>query len=174
MKYTAGAALILGVCALSGCANTGMYSGNVFSGEDAKMEQNISYGTIVSVRPVKIQGGQQQGPSLGGIGGAVIGGLIGSEVGGGVGRDIASAAGALAGSVVGSDVGNRLDQTEGLEMVIRKDNGQEVVVVQQAAPGFVPGARVQLVGNGGQATVSLIGAGYPYGSAYSANNGYAQ
>ncbi|MGL4601264.1 MAG: glycine zipper 2TM domain-containing protein [Plesiomonas sp.] len=160
MKYVAGAALILGVCVLSGCANTDMYSGDVFSGQDTRMVQNISYGTVVSVRPVRIQGGQQQGPSLGGIGGAVIGGLIGSEIGGGVGRDIASAAGAIAGSVVGQNVGNRLNQTEGLEMVIRKDNGQQVVIVQQAAPGFVPGARVQLVGNAGQATVSLMGAGY--------------
>ncbi|MGL5007738.1 MAG: glycine zipper 2TM domain-containing protein [Plesiomonas sp.] len=165
MKYTAGAALILGVCALSGCANTDMYSGNVFSGQDAKMVQNVSYGTIISVRPVRIQDDQQQGSSLGGLGGAVIGGLLGSEVGGGIGRDIATTAGAIAGSVVGSNVGNRLDQTEGLEMVIRKSNGQNIVVVQQAAPGFVPGARVQLVGNGGQATVSLIGAGYPYGYA---------
>lgn len=162
-RYFSCSAVVMGMLALSGCANTDMYSGDVFSGQDAKMVQNISYGTIISVRPVKIQGGQQ-GPGLGAIGGAVIGGLLGSEIGGGVGRDLATTAGALAGGVIGNNVGNLANQTNGLEMVIRKNDGQQVVVVQQAAPGFVPGARVQLVGNGGQATVSLIGSLYPYGA----------
>ena len=40
---------------LTGCANTDVFSGDVYSADQAKEARSISYGTIVSVRPVKIQ-----------------------------------------------------------------------------------------------------------------------
>ena len=84
--------LVVAVAAvtLAGCANESM-SGDVYSSSQAKQVQNVTYGTLVSVRPVKIQGGEGSN-ALGMIGGAVIGGLLGNTVGGGTGRTLATAA----------------------------------------------------------------------------------
>lgn len=43
---------------------------------EAKQVQNVSYGTIVNVRPVQIQGGDDSNV-IGAIGGAVLGGFWG-------------------------------------------------------------------------------------------------
>jgi uncharacterized protein YcfJ len=65
---------------LAGCSNDSM-SGDVYSASQAKQVQNVRYGTLVSVRPVKIQG---EGGSnmIGTIGGAVLGGFLGNTIGG--------------------------------------------------------------------------------------------
>ena len=54
----------------------------------------MSYGTLVSVRPVKIQGGDDNNV-IGAIGGAVLGGFLGNTIGGGTGRSLATAGGAI-------------------------------------------------------------------------------
>ena len=42
---------------LVGCVNNDTLSGDVYTASEAKQVQNVSYGTIVNVRPVQIQGG---------------------------------------------------------------------------------------------------------------------
>ena len=42
---------------LAGCANSDSYSGDVYSAEQAKTVQTVSYGTITATRAVRIQGG---------------------------------------------------------------------------------------------------------------------
>ena len=50
----------------------------------AKEARSISYGTIVSVRPVKIQA---DNPGvIGTVGGGALGGIAGSAIGGGTGQ----------------------------------------------------------------------------------------
>ncbi|MGL4601265.1 MAG: glycine zipper 2TM domain-containing protein [Plesiomonas sp.] len=147
-------AIALIVIGLAGCANTGMYSGDVYSGSQAKTVQNIQYGTIVSVRPVKIQA--ESSGIIGGIGGAVVGGLLGSTIGGGTGRDIASAAGAIAGSAIGKKAEDSMNQIDGAEIEIRKENGTSIVVVQKADPRYQPGVRVRMVGGSNDMTVSVM------------------
>ena len=71
---------------LVGCANEDIYGGNVYSGDQAKEARSISYGTIVSTRPVKIQADNQG--VLGTIGGGAIGGIAGSRIGGGAGQAV--------------------------------------------------------------------------------------
>lgn len=139
---------------LSGCANSDIYSGNVYRGDQAKEARSISYGTIVSVREVKIQPNEQG--VLGSLGGGVIGGIAGSGVGGGSGQAIASVIGAVAGSVLGSKIEEKASQVSSLEMVIRKDDGKEIVVVQKKENGFVPGKRVRIVGSNADLNVSLL------------------
>ena len=129
---------------LVGCANEDIYGGNVYSGAQAKEARSISYGTIVSTRPVKIQSDNQG--VVGTIGGGAIGGIAGSAIGGGTGRALATAVGAVAGAVVGSKVEEKASQVSAIEMVIRKDDGKEIVVVQKAEANLVPGARVRIVG----------------------------
>jgi len=101
---------------LVGCANTDELSGSVYTADQAKEARSISYGTIVSTRPVKIQ------------------------------QAIASAIGAVAGAVIGSKIEEKVSQVNALEMVIKKDDGKEIVVVQKAESNLIPGARVRIVG----------------------------
>lgn len=154
MKKFGLAAALMASFTLVGCSNTDVHSGSVYSGSQAKEARAISYGTIVSVRDVKIQA-ENKGV-LGSVGGGVLGGIAGSTVGGGRGQTIATTVGAIAGAVIGSTVEEKMSQVSSLEMVIRKDNGQEIVVVQKKETGFVPGKRVRIVGSSSDLNVSLL------------------
>ncbi|WP_455819446.1 outer membrane lipoprotein SlyB [Pseudomonas cerasi] len=139
---------------LAGCVNDNTLSGDVYSASEAKQIQTVSYGTLVSVRPVQIQGGDDSNV-IGAIGGAVLGGFLGNTVGGGAGRSLATAAGAVAGGVAGQSVQGSLNKSQGVELEIRKDDGNTIMVVQkQAASRYSPGQRVAMASNGSQVTVS--------------------
>ncbi|HHE3605396.1 TPA: glycine zipper 2TM domain-containing protein [Pasteurella multocida] len=153
MKKVTFALAILMSLGLAGCANTDIYSGNVYEGNQAKEVRSISYGTIVSSRPVKIQADSQG--VLGGFGGGALGGIVGSGIGGGTGQMIATTVGAIAGAVIGAKAEEKLNQVDSLELVIKKDNGQEIVVVQKYDQSLVPGARVRIVG-GSKVNISVI------------------
>ena len=49
-----------------------------------------------------------------------------------------------------------MSQVNGAELVIKKDNGQEIVVVQKADSSFVAGKRVRIVGDGSDLNVSVL------------------
>ena len=139
MKLTSLSALTLvGVLGLAGCANTDLYSGDVYSGSAAKQSQSVTYGTVVSVRPVTIQAGDENPNLIGTVGGGVLGGIAGSTIGGGTGRSLATAAGAIAGAMVGSRAEDKLNQ----------------VVVQKADRTWQSGQRVRLVGSGSNMSVA--------------------
>lgn len=140
--------------ALTACANTDVYKGSVYTGSQAKETRSISYGTIVSVREVKIQGDSTG--IIGTTGGGVIGGLVGSTIGGGRGSDIASAVGAVFGSLLGNTIEQKASQATSLEMVIRKDSGEEIVVVQKKEAGLTTGQRVRIVSNASDVNVSPL------------------
>ncbi|KPQ21436.1 MULTISPECIES: glycine zipper 2TM domain-containing protein [unclassified Halomonas] len=144
----------LSVLVLAGCANTSGYSGDVYSGNQAKTSQSVRIGTIAAVRPVKIQADSRTGGLLGGGGGAIIGGLLGNQVGGGSGRQLATVAGALGGSIAGTAAEDRANRIDALEMEIRLEDGSDVVVVQRADRDFQPGQKVRLIGNGANASVA--------------------
>ncbi|ABN73145.1 glycine zipper 2TM domain-containing protein [Actinobacillus pleuropneumoniae] len=152
-KFSLAAALFTSLT-LVGCANTDIYSGSVYNSSQAKEARSISYGTIVSVRDVKIQADNQG--VLGTLGGGALGGITGSTIGGGSGRAVATAVGAIAGAVIGSTIEEKVSQVSSLEMVIRKDDGKEIVVVQKKEDGFVPGKRVRIVGSNSDLNVSVL------------------
>lgn len=147
------AVTVLMALGMVGCANQDIYGGDVYSFEQAKEARSISYGTIVSTRPVRIQADNQG--VIGTVGGGAIGGVAASGIGGGTGQVLASAIGAVAGAVIGNKIEEKASQVNGLEMVIRKDDGREIVVVQKAEPNLVPGARVRIVG-GSRLNVSAL------------------
>ncbi|UDW84370.1 glycine zipper 2TM domain-containing protein [Pasteurella canis] len=152
-KITVVGVAVLMSLGLVSCANTDIYSGNVYEGNQAKETRSISYGTIVSSRPVKIQADNQG--IIGTLGGGALGGIAGSTIGGGTGQMIATTVGAIAGAVIGSKVEEKATQVDALELVIRKDNGQEIVVVQKYDASLMAGARVRIVG-GSRVNVSVI------------------
>ena len=153
MKKMAVALALAVTLGVTGCANTDIFSGDVYSAGQAKEARSISYGTLVSVRPVKIQADNQG--VIGSVGGGVLGGVAGSAIGGGRGQAIATAVGAIAGAIVGSKVEEKASQVNAVELVIKKDDGKSIVVVQKADPKFVAGKRVQIVG-GSSLNVSVI------------------
>lgn len=68
---------------------------------------------------------------------------------------LATAAGAVAGGVAGQGVQSAMNKTQGVELEIRKDDGNTIMVVQkQGNTRFSPGQRVVLASNGSQVTVS--------------------
>ncbi|MEG3113150.1 MULTISPECIES: glycine zipper 2TM domain-containing protein [unclassified Pantoea] len=139
---------------LAGCSNTDTLSGDTYSANEAKQVQSVSYGTLVSVRPVKIQGGDENNV-IGAIGGAVLGGFLGNTIGGGAGRSLATAGGAVLGGVAGQGVQGAVNKADGVELEIRKDDGNTIMVVQkQAATRYSVGQRVVMASNGSQITVS--------------------
>ena len=151
-KVTAALALMTSV-GLTGCANADILSGDVYTASQAKEARSISYGTIVSVRPVKIQA--DNNGVIGSVGGGALGGIAGGTIGGGTGQAIATVVGAIGGAIVGSKIEEKMSQVNGAEIVIRKDNREEIVVVQKADPSFQAGRRVRIVG-GSSLNVSVI------------------
>ncbi|PHM67028.1 membrane protein [Xenorhabdus stockiae] len=146
------------VTTLSGCADMGALSSDTYSIDQAKQVQNVTYGTILSVRPVTIKGSQAGNQNmLGAIGGAVLGGLLGDSVGGGRGQRLATAAGAIVGGMAGQGIEGAIDQTKGVELEIRTDSGRNIVVVQkQDQVIFSKGQRIKIADSGDSTTVSPI------------------
>ncbi|ANE73948.1 glycine zipper 2TM domain-containing protein [Dickeya solani] len=139
---------------LAGCANTSTLSGDVYSASEAKQVQTVTYGTVVSTRPVQIQAGEDSNV-IGTLGGAVLGGLVGNTVGRGTGRNLATAAGAVAGGVAGNSIEGAVNRVQGVELEIRKDDGSTIMVVQkQGDTKFHAGQRVAMASNGRAITVS--------------------
>lgn len=115
---------------LAGCVSSSGLSGDVYSASEAKQVQSVTYGTIVHTRAVQIQSGDDSN-AIGAIGGAVLGGFLGNTIGGGTGRSLATAAGAVAGGVAGQGVQGAMNKTQGVELEIRKDDGNTILVVQK-------------------------------------------
>lgn len=143
---------------LAGCQNSDIYSGDVYTADQAKQVQQVSYGTVVSVRPIKIQTNASNGSSntvIGSLSGAVLGGFLGNTIGGGAGNKLAIAGGAIGGALVGGEVQNALSQTNGVELEVQLENGSTIVLVQKAtANQFHTGQGVRLVTNGKQINAS--------------------
>ncbi|MER1692924.1 glycine zipper 2TM domain-containing protein [Proteus mirabilis] len=145
---------LFAVPTLAVCVNTSSLSGDTYTASQAKQAQNVTYGTIVSVRAVNIQAGSDENV-LGAIGGAVLGGLLGNTIGGGTGRNLATAAGAIAGGMAGQQAQGALNTTKGVQLEVRLDSGKTVVVVQKADnTAYRQGQRVAVIGNGNNLTVS--------------------
>ncbi|WP_448906827.1 glycine zipper 2TM domain-containing protein [Haemophilus parahaemolyticus] len=154
MKRIGLAAALFSSFLVVGCGNSDIYSGSVYTTSQVKEARAISYGTIVSIRDVKIQGGTEG--IAGTLGGGVLGGIAASAIGGGKGQAIATAVGAVAGAMAGSTIEEKATQIASMEIVIRKDDGKEIAVVQKKEAGFIPGKRVRIVGSNSDLNVSLL------------------
>lgn len=148
-------AVAIATVTLAGCANDSM-SGDVYSASQVKQVQTVRYGTLVSVRSVKVQnlGGSNIINTLGGV---VLGGFLGNTIGGGSGRSLATAVGVIAGGVAGDQVGGAAGRADGLELEIKTDQKENIVVVQKVGTTkFRPWQRVRMVQKGDIITVSPL------------------
>ncbi len=125
---------------ITGCASS--RSGQVYSRDHARQAQTVENGTIESVKEVQIEGTKTP---IGTAAGGVAGGVVGSTMGGGSGKKIATVIGALAGAAAGSMAEEGITRKPGLEIIVNKDGGQSIVVVQEADVIFAPGDRVRII-----------------------------
>lgn len=86
---------------------------------------------------------------IGTLGSAVLDGFLGNTISGGSGRSLASAAGVVAGGVAGDQIGGAIGRTDSLELEIKTDQKENVVVVQKlGTTKFRPGQRVSMAQRG--------------------------
>lgn len=125
---------------------------DVVSRYDAERVSYVQDGTVLSVRPVRIDGSQS---GIGGFSGAVIGGIAGSNVGGPRTGGIVGIVGAIAGGVIGNAVERGATAENGVELLIQMKNGDRRSIVQaNSAEAFAPGEPVVMVTTGGRARVT--------------------
>ena len=118
-----------------------------YSVREARSVETVQYGSVVSVRPVRINAGEAP---VGTLAGAAVGGLFGSAVGHGSGSAAAAILGAVGGGLAGNALEHDATTQAGEEIVVRLDSGQTIAVVQGGWQDFGSGQRVQIVtGRGG-------------------------
>ncbi len=125
---------------VTGCASS--RSGQVYSRDHARQAQNVETGTVESVKEVMIEGTKTP---VGTAAGGVAGGVLGNQVGSGGGRTVATVLGALAGAAAGTMAEEGITSKKGLEIIVRKDSGQTIVVVQEADVLIAAGDRVRII-----------------------------
>jgi outer membrane lipoprotein SlyB len=148
-----GRALLLASVALigvSGCA--GSLTGDTYSRGEARRAMVVKFGTVQSVRLVKLEGTKSP---VGTIAGGAIGGIAGSSIGRGKGAAVGAVLGAVAGGLAGSAVEEGVTRSQGVEVTVRMDDGRYMAVVQEdAGEGFRSGERVRIVQDGGTMRVT--------------------
>lgn len=122
---------------LSGCATN--INSDVYSVEGVGVVNKAEAGTILSFRPVKVDGTNNAGGLVGGLAGGIAGSVLG-------GNNRVHALGALAGAVIGALIGSFVEkgitEQNAVEYVIKTDDGDTVTLVQPEKPSFAIGQRV--------------------------------
>jgi len=147
-KQLALMAAVAGAVSLTGCV---VANPNTVSAYDAQRMATVIDATVLSVRPVTLQG---RDTGVGTVGGAVIGGIAGSNVGGPRTGGIVGIAGAIVGGLIGNAVERDATQQQAQEILLQLKNGDRRQVVQGiGTDSFNPGDPVILVTTGGRTRV---------------------
>ncbi|MFP3756205.1 glycine zipper 2TM domain-containing protein [Cupriavidus sp. SIMBA_020] len=146
------ASLFLSCFIFAGCAAQ-QTSPNAYRSSEALRTGSVEAVTVVRVRSVAIvdsDGYTSANSGIPGVVGAVVGGLLGARViGGGNGRYIAGAMSGTVSAVLAQTVASQMNRRNGVEVIVRKDDGRQVVVTQDADQQFVSGERLFLVSAAG-------------------------
>lgn len=134
--------VLASLLAVSGCWSS--LRGDTYSRSEARQAQRVEFGTIEHLRPVRIEGTKS---GVGAAVGAVAGGIGGSTVGDGRGSAILAVIGSAVGGVIGGMAEEVVTRSDGVEITVRKENGDAIAVVQAVAPNeiFRVGDRVRLI-----------------------------
>lgn len=141
--------IVLAIASLAACTTT---SPDVIQRGDAQRLSQVQDGTVLSVRPVVVEGNQS---GIGGTAGAVAGGVAGSTVGGHREAIVVGVIGAVAGAVVGNAVERFGTREEAVEILVQLKNGERRAIVQaKGNETLAPGESVILVTTGGKTRVT--------------------
>lgn len=161
LRIVAAAAL---AATLAGCATS---NPDVISRQDAQRMSTVVDATVLSVRPVTVDGSQS---GAGAAAGGVIGGVAGSSVGGRRESVAVGVLGAVAGAVIGNAVERTATREEAVEILVQLKNGERRAIVQaKGNETFNPGEPVIIVTTGGKVRVTRNPAGAPPAPAATGN-----
>lgn len=147
MKKIVAAFTLLGV--LAGCSTT---SPDVVQRGDAQRLSQVQDATVLSVRPVKVDGSQS---GIGGVTGAVVGGVAGSQVGGHTTGAVVGVLGAVAGAIAGNAIERASTSEDAIEVLVQLRNGERRAIVQaKGNETLTAGDPVILVTTGGKTRVT--------------------
>ena len=139
---------------LAACTTT---SPDVVHRGDAQRLSNVQDATVLSVRPVTVEGNQS---GVGGATGAVIGGVAGGSRSHGAEQAVIGVVGAVAGAVIGNAIERSATREDAVEIILQMRNGDRRAIVQaKAGESFNPGDPVVLVTTGGKTRVTRAPAG---------------
>lgn len=133
------------VAALAGCTPPGQMAEPGYAAPAAVSQ--VSYGTIVGVRPVTMQHTSDGDRIAGAVVGGLAGAIIGNQFGGGTGRDLMTGAGAVTGAMIGSNLATQNRTYASQAWTVRLDNGGSITIIQ-ASNVFRVGMRVRVVSEG--------------------------
>ena len=134
---------------MSACSTT---SPDVISRGDAQRMSTVIDATVLSTRPVVVDGSQS---GIGGTAGAVVGGIAGSSVGGRREAVAVGVIGAVAGAVIGNVIERTTTREEAVEIMLQLKSGERRSVVQaKGNEEFRAGEAVILVTTGGKVRVT--------------------
>ena len=135
--------------ALTACATS---SPDVIQRQDAQRMSQVEDATVLSLRPVVIDG-QQSG--VGGVAGGVVGGIAGSSVGGHREAAVVGVLGAVVGAVIGNAIERSGTREEAVEVMVQLRNGERRSIVQaKGAESLAVGDPVIIVTTGGRTRVT--------------------
>ena len=137
------------LAALTGCATS---SPDVISRSDAQRMSTVVDATVLTVRPVTVDGSQSGG---GAVAGGVVGGIAGASVGGRRESAAIGVLGAVAGAVIGNAIERTTTREESLEIMVQLRNGDRRAIVQaKGSESFNPGDAVIIVTTGSKVRVA--------------------
>ena len=147
MKQSLSIALL--AAALAACSTT---SPDVIQRDQAQRLSQVQDATVISVRPVTVEGSQSGG---GAAAGGVIGGVAGSSVGGHREGIAVGILGAVAGAVAGNALERAGTREDAVEVLVQMKNGERRSIVQaKGNETLMAGDPVILVTTGGRTRVS--------------------
>ena len=137
------------LAALAACSTT---SPDVIQRGDAQRMSQVQDATVLSVRPVTVDGSQS---GAGAATGAVVGGVAGSTVGGHRENAVVGVLGAVAGAVIGNAVERTATKEDAVEILVQLRSGERRAIVQaKGSETLNPGDPVILVTTGGKTRVT--------------------
>ena len=143
---------LLATAALVTLAACSTSSPDVIQRGDAQRMSQVDDATVLSVRPVVVEGSQS---GVGGVAGGVVGGIAGASVGGHRESAIVGVLGAVAGAVAGNAIERMSTREEAVEVLVQLRNGERRAIVQaRGTENFVTGEPVIIVTTGGKTRVS--------------------
>ena len=135
--------------ALAGCATS---SPDVIPRSEAQRLSQVQDATVLSVRPVVVDGSQS---GTGALTGAAVGGLAGSSRSGGREAVAIGIIGAVAGGVIGHTVERAATREDAVEILVQLKNGERRAIVQaKGNETLAPGEPVILVTTAGKTRVT--------------------
>jgi outer membrane lipoprotein SlyB len=141
--------VVLAALSLAACSTT---SPDVVQRGDAQRMSQVLDATVLSVRPVTVDGSQS---GIGAATGGVIGGVAGSSVGGHREGIVVGVLGAVIGGVIGNAAERAGTREEAVEILVQLRNGERRAIVQaRGTETLLSGDPVILVTTGGKTRVT--------------------